>query len=464
MRCWPEPWIHIERALLAYSENPMSTAFFPTFRRTARLWARSTLVVAAMAGTLAASPAVARAPLSGLSAIATASPQEIMKRLRRGHGQVDALLLARAKQAEKVSALRRDRDAAANRVDGMKQRAERGAALEKSLRAALVLDENFTYAQSQLVALDGEIAREGAQLLRLYDAILNEKHKEARKYGVKDARRAKVQQAYRALVQRRDGVRQALLPVMGESSSSAPSTGVELVARPDDDIESLMDKADLARDLETRFLRRAQAVRKRIKQLEAERTLARDVIGIASTDSLFDESDHRVLISRGGVRAGVGVATPFGNGGGNRALLAAAENAPNAPVQAEVDADDFLAGEPGGQDVGAPAPPSEGETADPTIDITNGFENADNDGVTDGNRNDAPVPNLIAPALPAGVTERAFAGETSDQNLAALMASDTLTLPQLRALERKLEREAARLRGQSKKLRKEVSARARSRR
>lgn len=421
------------------------------------------LVIGSVA--LFAPASVAQAPLSGLTAVAAASPQEIMKRLRRGHAQVDALLRARASQAAKVSALQSDRDAAASRVDQMKQRNERGAALEKSLRQALVLDENYTFAQSQLVALDGEIAREGAQLLRLYDAILIEKNKEARKFAKTHPGRKKAQQAYRVLAQRRDAIRQALLPVMGQSSANAPAAGVEFVARPDDDIESLMEKADLARDLETRFLRRAQAVRKRIQQLEAERTLARDVIGIASTDSLFDESDHRVLISRAGVRAGAGVAAPVGSG--PTLFTASAEDAsagapPPTGERASPVGEEFGESEPPG--VAQPAPPTDdGAEADPDFNLNNGLETVDNNGIGDqpGARE---TPNIVAPPLPTGVTERAFLGDTSERELAALMASDTLTLPQLRALEKKLEREAARLRGQSKKLRKEVKTRAHSRR
>ena len=259
------------------------------------------VVLTALGGVAGSGPAHAAVPALRL---ADARPAVELKAQQE---KTDQALARREKAARRAREAAAARDKAAAAVARLKEQGQRGPALEAALQQALAKDEAAARARSAVAAADADVANDGARLLRLYDAVLAEKRRAVD--AAPAARRQDAVDAYRALVAHRDAVRAALAPVLLpsslESSDNASfrssALGVDLAAVSvgvDDDVDALLEKADLARDLEARLLRRADAVRRRIAELKDEASLEGDVAASVARGQLFDEEDRRLSVTR----------------------------------------------------------------------------------------------------------------------------------------------------------------------
>lgn len=417
------------------------------------------LLMAVVAAALCAGPGMARPPVEALSATAAMPPERRMAQLRQGHARVnEALAMRKARHAAWQKAVR-DRDAAAALVERMKRSGDRGADLEASLREALALDEAATVARSRLMAAEAEVARRGAELLAVYDAVLADERRDIEALPAGDARRAHQVRIYQALADQRDHVRRALSPVLSADVDAGLGVGAEVRAAPDDDIETLLEKADLARDLEERFLRRAALVRRRIAELEEEQALARDVAALVRSQSLFDEEHRRLVVVSPQARRSPDPKSPVGSAG---------EASTGGPLAPPVPADDTTNLGGGGVGVIDPGDPPEEPSAgagDPNPGLVAPGQDGDfgtetiDDGAGSGRGVGPDVGGTVVPQ----VTEQAFLGTASEVDLGALLASGRLSLPELRALEKKLREEAERMRTEGRTIRSQVKARAQER-
>ncbi len=421
----------------------------------------ASLLVVSLGLTPALSASASALPaLRALSSLPAQSAAELTSRLRRAHERTDDALKIRRERFDAWQAANLRRDEAAARVERRKLAGERGPALEDALRSALVLDERANLARSQLMAAEAEVARNGAELLRVYDAVLTLKRREADGLPPRDARRERALSTWQALAEQRDKVRRSLGPVLRESGSLDVGTEANVAARPDDDVETLLEKADLARDLEERFLRRAAAVERRIAELMEERAVARDVAGLVQSQSLFDEDDMRLRVVSQSVRGDPSLPSALPGAGGARdevqtsrgggliesggAELAGRESSGgNAP--------------PAEPSVGSPAPPPGTDTSPQAGFDAEGVEADDASGVADPGLSALP-PDVSGTPIPRAA-ERAFSPRTADVDVAALLSSGELSLPELRALQKKLRQRAAEMRAQSKELKDTVKER-----
>ncbi len=385
---------------------------------------------------LAGSPAFASAlPVGVAGSLPAASSRATAAELKAAQASVDAALKVRKLRFDTWQKAAKAKDAAAADVAAKKRAGVAGAPLEGALKKALALDEDAARARSVLLAAESDVARGGASLLKLYDALLVERRKAVEALPAHTASRAQAAAAYKDLSAQRDAVRAALLPVLTErgadvGASPALPRGADLDARADDDVETLLEKADLARDLEARFLRQAEAVHKRIAELEEAQAIAREVQGTIGRNQLFDEEDRRVVV----VRSETSTAAA-GNGGG--------ENRAAAPVD-DNDDPSFAEGAPDLENSDGTAPP-------PAPPGTGG-----NDAVQAAPP--AAFANTGTPTLTR--TEQSLGLAQTDAAMAGLLSSSGASLQSLRALEAKLKAQATSLRDKSKKLKTEAKTRA----
>ena len=393
------------------------------------------LIFLALAAPTAAAPGLFTT--SALPAAAAAAE------LRAAQERTNRALVVRKARLDAWRTTAVARDEAAATVARLKKDGAPRSGLEGALRTALARDEAAARARSALSAAEAQVARDGAELLRLYDAVLLERRRVVDSHPLQDPRRRDAVAQYRTLAAQRDAVRQALLPALRDDQQ-APLGPVRMDLQPaaDDDVETLLEKADLARDLEDRYRRRADAVLSRLRELEEEAAVARDVVGLVQRGQLFDEEDRRLLVVRPDLQnaratglPGTAAGAPQSRGGS----VAPRENS-NAPNEA------------------APAPPPRAPDAD------DGFFEADPSAQGRGNDVVPTPPALVtapppAPAATPGTAERAFSAG-NDAALQAWMATGT-SVEELRALEKKLRSEAKRLQGQQTELKKEAARRAR---
>jgi hypothetical protein len=364
---------------------------------------------------LAAVPAAAERGLT--LPVASAPARALAAELKAAQAGVDAALKQRRARHTAWQRAVAARDAAAAEVQ--RQKKAKAATLEVALRRALALDEEAAVARSALSAAEAEVARGGAQLLRLYDALLVERRKQIEAMGERAAQRGAAVVAYKELTAQRDAVRLALLPVLDDAGPRGG--GADLEPRADDDVETLLEKADLARDLEERYLRQAETVRRRILELEDEAAVARDVVGMVGRSQLFDEEDRRLFVVR-------------------TEAVPAARSAP-------------AAGNNDNRGSGTAPPPE--------------FAEADPDTLNDDAPSAAVTPVTSSPALglsaPVTTSVRAetAAVPATDTGIASLLSSPTVSMESLRALEKKLKDDAQRARERSRRLKVEAEARGR---
>lgn len=393
---------------------------------------------------LSGSPALASAlPMGVTGTLPAASSRATAAELKAAQVSVDGALKVRKQRFDAWQKAAKAKDAAAADVAAKKRAGVAGAPLEAALKKALALDEDAARARSSLLAAESDVARGGATLLKLYDALLVERRKTVESLPAQTAARAQAASAYKDLSTQRDAVRAALLPVLterGADMGASPSLprGVDLDARADDDVETLLEKADLARDLEARFLRQAEAVRKRIAELEEEQAVAREVQGSIGRSQLFDEEDRRVVVVRSETA-------------GNTATNGANNGANNGGNRAAGDAD---------------------QSDDPAFEAAPGTDTLD-DG-TNAAPPAAPAPegggDLVQAAPPAAFantgtptltrTEQSLGLAQTDAAMAGLLSSSGASVQSLRALEAKLKSQATSLRDKSKKLKTEAKTRA----
>lgn len=407
--------------------------------------------------TASASPTPA---LSALSSLPAQSAAQLTARLKSAHQRTDAALKLRRERFDAWQSAVLARDEAAAKVERMKVARERGPDLETALRSALVLDEKANLARSRLMAAEAEVAKNGAELLRVYDAVLALKRREADVLSPRDPRRESALSTWQALSQQRDRVRRSLGPVLRDSGSLDVGTDVSIEARPEDDVETLLEKADLARDLEERFLRRAEAVERRIQELVEERAVARDVAGLVQSQSLFDEDDMRLRVVSAGVRGDSSLPSALPGGSSaerNDSLASPGGTVTTDGAGARGDAETAPAAPPPSEPSSGDAPQSEG------VDADMGFVGDSDDGASVGGGGERSVGGLapdIGSSTRARAAERGYTPRTAnDVDIAAMLASGELTLPELRALQQKLRQRAAEMRAQSKELKEEVRER-----
>jgi hypothetical protein len=391
---------------------------------------------------LAGSPALASSawPMGATGSLAAASSRATAAELKAAQVSVDAALKVRKQRFDAWQKAAKAKDAAAADVAAKKRAGVSGAPLEGALKKALALDEEAARARSSLLAAESDVARGGASLLKLYDALLVERRKSVEALPAQTAQRAQAASAYKDLSAQRDAVRAALLPVLTErgadvGASPALPRGVDLDARADDDVETLLEKADLARDLEARFLRQAEAVRKRIAELEEENAVAREVSGMVGRSQLFDEEDRRVVV----LRSENANATGANSGGNERAAGGAPAPAP------ETDDGDVFEGAPDGTN-NAPPPGDPGTTTNGGNDFVQAAPPA-------AFANTGAPPTLTR-------TEQSLGLAQTDAAMAGLLSSSGASVESLRALEAKLKAQATSLRDKSKKLKTEAKTRA----
>lgn len=389
------------------------------------------LLAALVAPPVRATPSVLGA--SGpLGQVAAAPGRVTGQELKAAQAAVDAALQARKRRYESWQKASRARDAAAADVARRKRAGEAGRGLEDALKHALALDEEAARARAALLSSESDVARGGAALLELYDALLVERRRAIEALPARSSARAQAVTSYRQLAAQRDAVRQALLPVLRDDADARlpGELDADLEVEPDDDVESLLEKADLARDLEARFLRQAQAVRRRILELEEERSVARDVSDMVGRSQLFDEEDRRLVV----VRTQPGAPAPANNGGSRSA-----------------DGDD---GRPSGPSLVA----GDSAVSAPEVQETSGSVPPPNaPGSTGGS------PSVVAGTAPSVVvrSEQVVALPGTDTALAGVLASPTMNLESLKALEQKLKARAQAVREKSRKLKSEAEVRGR---
>lgn len=405
--------------------------------------------------------------------LAAVPPQRLAERIAEAHAATDAALRARQAVVQRHRALVKERDQAALAVDAEKRALAAGksspARVAQMLSVANTSDERVQAAHADVRAADREVATRGAELLKLYDALLVEKKRELARLSTNDTRRAPLVLAYQRFAGQRDVVREALRPALAEMpalSRAAPS----LEVRAGDDVETLLEKADLARDLEARLVAQADALRRRIQEIEAEQGLARDVAGLARTGALFDEADRRLRVpasvttGRGPVRVTLPTfALPS-------APMAAGDGATDREVGGAPPNSDDEGGAPtvdtGNPDPNAPPPPSDpvDVPSENDGDFTAGEGVDDAPGVgLDNSRDNAPsalgVGGSSGSTGARGPTEQVFIGGRDGRTtLDTLVATEGMSLDELRTLEKKLRADAVRARQQGKALRQTVDA------
>lgn len=408
-----------------------------TTGRAGRALALGALLGVAVAPVGRATPAgpASALPLTTMAASTSTGPGAA--ELQAAHGRVDALLRARQLRRKAWEDATRARDAAAAQVTEAKRQRMRGASLEAALRRTLALDEETARARSALLAADAAVAAQGAELLRLYDNVLVGQRRAVETLPPGNAARSRAVTTYRALAAQRDAVRAALAPVLHDRApahGAALPAGVDLEARPDDDVEALLEKADLARDLEQRFLRQAEQVRQRIRELEEERALVDDVSGMMGRSQLFDEEDRRMVLFRTeAVRSPV-PASSRSDADASATETARNSGADSAPAGGAVEADD------------AASPPSAPEAA--------AGDAAPSAPVSAPTTEAPPAAPPPAPELTVVRGEQVISAQTG-----ALGVGVATSMDELRALEARLKAQARALRDKSKRLTEELTQR-----
>jgi|GEM_PF-1887320 len=385
---------------------------------------------------------------------AMAQRTSLVDTVKAAHAEVNVALSRRKVEQQRLQQAEEKRDAKAAQVQRLKRSNAPDAQVAEALRAALVLDESVSLQRGQLAAADGEVAESGAQLLSLYDQLLLRKRKEVEQASTRNGQQRALQ-AYRLLSRRRDELRRLLQPALqSPGASTLKSEGAWLKAvraDDDDDVETLLEKADLARDLEERYLRRAAAVRRRIRELEQERALAKDVLGLSRTQGLFDENDRRLQtgVAIQGRRLGGGgaVLTATADEAGGDRAAPISDGAPNAPEEAPGEPTDQAAAPPPSVDPSAGFSNDDGALeADGDVDVVVGGE-ADRGGV------DTPTAPTVQTPAPPVVNEEVFVNlDLRDNDLERMLDDEHLSLQQLKALEKKLQQRAKRMKSQSKEL------------
>jgi len=431
---------------------------------------------------LALSLALALAPFGAQAAsvppiateLAAVPPQRLAERIAEAHAATDAALRARQSVVLRHRALVKERDQAALAVDAEKRALAAGkssaARVSQMMAVANKSDERVQAAHAEVRAADREVSARGAELLKLYDALLVEKKRELGRLSTNDTRRAPLVVAYQRFAEQRDVMREALRPALvdvPDLARKAPSLDVHA----GDDVETLLEKADLARDLEARLVAQADALRRRIQEIESEQGLARDVAGLARTGALFDEADRRLRVpasvttARGPVRVTLPTfALPSAALGASGGDASVDEEAPGAPPASENSNVPPPAPDPA--DPTVPPPPSDGVDvpSENDGDFTAGEGIDDSPGVVnDGSRDDAPAALGVGGSSGStgarAPTEQVFIGGRDGRTtLDTLVATEGMSLDELRVLEKKLRADAARARQQGKTLRETVDA------
>lgn len=415
------------------------------------------LALASFGATAASVP-----PLGG--ELAAVPPKRLAERIAEAHAATDQALKARKAEVSRYQALVKERDQAAAAVDAEKRALAVGKGSNERLSRLLAVahksDERVQAAHALVLTVDRDVATRGAVLLRLYDALLVEKKRELERLSVNDTRRAPLVQTYQRFASQRDSVREVLRPAL----DALPEIGarpVSLDVRAGDDVESMLEKVDLARDLEARLSAQADALRRRIVELESEQGLARDVVGLARTGALFDEADRRLRVpasavtGTGPVRVTVpSFALPTMAAGGGE------ERSASEPPPSSSDGNIVVAEPVTPTDPNAPPPPQDSSELPGQAETDDDFTSTPNVG---GSR-DTPTAALGVGGSSGTVnarspTEQVFIGGRDGRTaLDTLVATDGMSLEELRALEKKLRADAVRVGQQGKALRQSVDA------
>ncbi len=413
---------------------------------------RVSLLVLLCAALLAPAAGARPATVStALLDVAGVPAQRLIERLEQGHRDVDAALTTRTQRLSTYQAAAAARDKKAGQIAALKAGGVDATTVRRAMSDALVLDERAIVARSQLLAAEAEVAKKGAELLQIYEAILVEKRREAMRADKQSKARARAVKAFRALSERRDAIRKALLPVLSQRGGADPEAMDEVAPQRGDDIETLLEKADLARDLEERFLRRAESVRKRIIELEAERAVARDVVGMVRSNNLFDETDRRLFVT-GPAAGDARTATPGLFGIGAPGLASADSETLQDPAPPPADNGAVDIGD--GRETPTESDDNQFSGREPSVGVT---PDVSKDGITDADNN-ADVGRTADPgqAISSGVaTEQSFEGLAGggQARLNALLARDDLSLSELKELEARLRKQAADMKKQNRAIR-----------
>jgi hypothetical protein len=341
--------------------------------------------------------------------IARAPARAVAGDLKAVQAQVNEALAVRKKRYDAWQKASQQRDKATAEVDKLKRARAPKDQLEAALARALKHDDQTARARSQLLAAEADLSKGGAELLRLYDALLVERRTKVEALPVGGPERQSAAGAYQQLVAQRDAVRRALLPVLqDEAPVQAPSDDTDLEPNAGDDTEALLEKADIARDREDRAYTQILAVRRRISELNEAAAVERGMTNMLRSSAMNDEESRVLKVTR----QDLATANPSNLGGGARESKS--PEAPPAPTDADVTFGSATA-------VVAPPP--------------------------------APAPFVS--------TEQGFAGPQTDSSIANMLSSSSVSLDELQALEKRLLTDAQRMKAKSAQLKKEAEARAR---
>lgn len=199
----------------------------------------------------------------------------------RAHDQVSALT---HEQADRRAEL----DALSQTIETLKAKRQHlaGGELEAHLRRSQALSDQLATLSRRLADASREAQAADLALLSSLNTALADQQ---RAWSPADkASRAQTLTAIRSLRAERESVR-ARLP-----RSALPS----LTAAPTDDPTALLEQADALRDSEDKVRRKLADLDARIAEARSERELDRRMNELANDESLFDEQDRQLRLSR----------------------------------------------------------------------------------------------------------------------------------------------------------------------
>lgn len=368
----------------------------------------------ALAAPASAAPAIVlNTTASVSSALTVASPS--LREMKEAQDDTNQAI----KDLKKADADLKDavakRENLAKKIQSLKEQGNNTSALNTALKDALAADEKVRNLQIRLQDAESRVLEHGNRLLSLYEKAMQSKQLEIQNYAKGSTAQRSAQETYQDLSTKYTQIQNILAPVVQSRQKKggySALTSEQLQINPNDDAETLLDKADLAADLGDRYLRQADDIQKKLVALEKSKAVAGDVARMMQQGSLFDEEDRRLFVTK-------------------------TDNRPSFPtVSGSADATP----QEGGPETNLGAPDPNGAPSD-----ANAFVPPTDDQVDDQR---TPAPESVTPRI----GERVFAVNT-DTNQLLLGQTNTQSASSLKAMQEKLRTEAARLRKKSQELR-----------
>jgi hypothetical protein len=251
-----------------------------------------------------------------------------------GAGPLDALRGQARERREQLTQLKGLQLGLRSELSGLSQRIEKlksaskgkllpGSELDASLKRSQELSATLTTLAQQASAREGELE---AANLTLLDALSQELSRLRADFDRQTDRtvRAGLIEQLKQLRAERELVRAAI------PEAKLPSLEA---LKPSDDPEVLLEQADLLRDNQEKYEKELKVLEGRIAERKQEVELDRKVQRFLGEESMFDDQDRRLRVSRTDLTGAPSAATSIAGGGTDRAGTlglspAAADNAP----------------------------------------------------------------------------------------------------------------------------------------